>query len=127
MAFRCAYSDAFACISTSDPQLTIVNLLYSSGMVDRATRDDATDPRKQSMDNVRYLLAQLERHIEKCPEFYHKTVALLEQADSCYLNQLAMLWKTSFGKLHQQISYIIALYVVHVLHDVTLVSYFSTR
>ena len=97
-AFQHAYSDFFTHISDHDPHLTIVNLLYSSGMLDKATRDAVTDARKQRVNQIRCLLAELETQIEARPDTYQELVSALKHGEKCCFSDLAMLLQQKYGK-----------------------------
>ena len=90
-AFQRAYSDVFMHISDHDPQLTIVNLLYSAGMLSKTARDAITDIRKQRVNQIRCLLTELEVQIEVRPHIYQELVTLLKQEEKCCFSDLSML------------------------------------
>ena len=94
MAFQHVYAEFFSHISDCDPHLTVVNSLYSAGLIDRTTRDSLTDPCKQRVSQIRCLLARLEGLIETRPCVYHQLVDLLEQEE---FNQLGQLLRESYG------------------------------
>ena len=96
-AFQHVYAHIFSHISDCDPHLTIVNYLYSASLLDKTTRDTLTDPRKQRVNQIRCLLAQLEGMIETKPEVYQQLIVLLEQQEACWFNQLGQTLKESYG------------------------------
>ena len=97
-AFRHAYAHIFSQISECDPYLSIANLLYSSGVLDRTTRDAVTDPRKQRVSQIRCLLAHLEKLIQTTPATYQQLMGLLEKEEMCWFNQIGNLLQDSFGR-----------------------------
>ena len=96
-AFQHAYCSMFSHISDNDPHLTLVNLLYSSGLFDRSTRDRATDSRQQRVNQIRYLLKELEILIEARSGVYHQLVSVLEQAENSKVTELAVLLQQKYG------------------------------
>lgn len=95
-AFQRVYCDIFSYILDNDPHLTIVNRLYSSGMIDNTTRDAMTCPRKQRVEQVRSLLKELEDQIELRPAIYQEIISLLKKGGSC---ELAVLLQQKNGKM----------------------------
>ena len=91
------YAECFSHISDCDPHLTLVNCLYSAGLIDQSTRDSLTEPRKQRVNQIRSLLARMEDLIESRPGVYHQLVSLLEQEEECWFNQLGRLLRESYG------------------------------
>ena len=98
-AFQHAYSDFFTHISNHDPHLTIVNLLYSSGMLGKATRNAVTDARKQRVNQIRCLLTELEVQIESRPDTYNELVSILKHREKCCFSDFAMLLQQKYGKV----------------------------
>lgn len=95
-AFQHAYSDVFRFLSAHDPHLTIVNLLYSSGMFDKTTRDAITLSHKQSSLQIRCLLGKVEDLVESRPGVYHEIISTLKQESSTFL-QLAVVLQHKYG------------------------------
>ena len=114
------YFDFFTHISDHDPHLTIVNLLYSSGLFDKATRDAMTDSRKQRVNQIRCLLAELEVQIESRPDTYRKLVSILKQGEKCCFSDLAMLLQQKYGTVNDitffWIEKLTALLMVHYVY-----------
>ena len=95
-AFQHAYSELFAYILEEDPHLTIVNILYSCGVLNKTTRDAVTDPCHQRANQIRCLLRELEIQIESRPSVY---IQLVSELKGYNFNQLSELLQQKYGKI----------------------------
>ena len=96
-AFRRAFSELFTLISNQDPQLTLVNHLYSCYIIDKSSRDSIMNSSRQRVEQVRLLLQILENMVESDSKAFHDLTYVLEKGR---FFEFATSLKNMYGKEH---------------------------